>query len=139
MPPLTKREQRIALRGWIKWTLPLAIVFSVLFFDVRLNAHKLRDDYEIRDLRQQKTALDSELQALHVQEAGLQEFGRLDKMAIELGLKEPKPHQIVVIRGPAQASSPRHAAPFALAAAEAQQEIAPNAPVRPSPAQEGLE
>ena len=93
-----RKQQRQALRGWLKWTPALAFLFSVLFFDVWLNAQERSRDYENRSLTLTERELDTEMMELRNRAAELEKFDRLDVMALEFGLKEPEPNQIKTIR-----------------------------------------
>lgn len=108
-----RKQQRQALRGWLKWTPALALLFSVLFLDAWLNAQERSRDYENRNLTLIERELEAEMKALRVRAAELEKFDRLEMMAIELGLKKPEPHQVETIRYDPKA---RYTKPMAVAA-----------------------
>jgi cell division protein FtsL len=98
MRAAVRKQRRQALRGWIKWVPALAMIFSVLFFDVWLNGQERSRDYENRTLILRERALETEMNALRVRAAELKKFDRLEVMAEELGLQEPKPDQVRIVR-----------------------------------------
>lgn len=93
------------VRSWFLWLPVLLVPFSVLFTETWLHTRILRYGYDSSDLQVELRRLEERLKDLRGQEASLNRLDLLDAQAPDLGLVEPEPDQIVVIRAPAADSA----------------------------------
>lgn len=102
--------RRASLSGWFRWTVLLAIPFSVLAVDTWLNTERLRKDYEMAELTRDAKTLSEALEGLRADEAGKMTMDRIDLEASDIGLVAPQPGQIQIVR---YVATPDEAAPDA--------------------------
>lgn len=95
---MSRRIRKASLRGWWKMLPFILIPASVVFVEAWLQTQILRNNYEsshtLRELRESASIVDSLRDRRH-------ELGRMERIhsgAIDLGLIEPGPGQIEVIR-----------------------------------------
>lgn len=100
-----ERRRRAVVRSWFLWLPVLLVPFSVLFTETWLHTRILRYGYDSSDLQVELRRLEERLKDLRGQEASLNRLDLLDAQAPDLGLVEPEPDQIVVIRAPAADSA----------------------------------
>ncbi len=97
MQMVSKRMQRRALRGWLRWSLVVIVGFSPLYVDAWLNVKMRHHDYIINQLNSERNHLNNELISLTVNRASLERMDRLSMNAEALALREPDPNQVHVI------------------------------------------
>lgn len=93
MRRISRIERRSLLLGWFKWVALVAIPFSVLFFDTRLNIQIRHKDYELGQLNMERRRLDAELDIIHSREAQLSGVEYLSVIADQLALAPPDTQQ----------------------------------------------
>jgi hypothetical protein len=96
--PSLEKQRREAYRSWIKWLPVVAIPFSVLFFEAWLNNETWENDLVYLKVMREHKQLSVEWRAIETQTAGLLALDRLQRYAADLGLVEPEPKQIEVVR-----------------------------------------
>ena len=97
MQMVSKRMQRRALRGWLRWSVVVIVGFSPLYVDAWLNIKMRHHDYIISQLNTERNKLNNELISLTVNRASLERMDRLSTSAEVLALREPDPNQVHVI------------------------------------------
>ena len=96
--PSLEKQRREAYHSWIKWLPVVAIPFFVLFFEAWLNNETWENDLAYGKLMDEFEQLSAESRAIETQAAGLESLTRLHQHAADLGLVEPEPKQIEVVR-----------------------------------------
>ena len=91
------RGRRVSLGGWMKWVAVLAVPFSVLFYEARMNAQRLKGDYEVGEINKRIADKRKILHALKVREANLRTERRLAIAASDYQLVKAQPDQISVV------------------------------------------
>jgi len=86
------------LKGWSKWLLVLAIPFSVFAFETWLSTQSLQFGFDKNQLMKRQAELTERIRSLEADEAGLKRMDRIDAKAPDLGLVEPGPTQIKIVR-----------------------------------------
>ena len=89
---------KATLDGWVKWVVALSIPFCALAFDTWLNTETLRHDYEAAQINNDLKRCSETIEALRVDETQLERLDRIECEAPNLGLVEPQPGQVEVIR-----------------------------------------
>ncbi|MBI5092378.1 MAG: hypothetical protein HZB26_08035 [Candidatus Hydrogenedentes bacterium] len=91
-------SRKATLSGWAKWILVIAIPFSILFFETWLRTQSLQYGFVKNDLMKKQAELNERLKELRADEAGLKRMDRIEAKAPDLGLVEPAPAQIKIVR-----------------------------------------
>lgn len=94
----SKTNPGATLSGWWKGLPLLMLPFSVLFSEAWMRTQILSSHYEANELSEQIRALEARVEALHDDQVNLIRLDRIDEKAPDLGLVEPQPGQIVLLR-----------------------------------------
>lgn len=90
--------RRAKLEGWFKWLVVLLMPFTVFFFEAWLHAQALQYGFEKNSILTREAAVKEQLSTLKGDEAMLKRMARIAAKAPDLGLVEPNPSQIHIIR-----------------------------------------
>jgi hypothetical protein len=91
-------SRKAKLQGWAKWVIVIAIPFSVFGFETWLRAQSLQFGFDKNNLMKQQAELNERIRSLEADEAGLKRMDRIEAKAPDLGLVEPGPAQIKIVR-----------------------------------------
>ncbi len=92
----TRKKRR--LRGLLQVLLSAVIIFSMLFFRVRLSARAVELAYEIEHLAEEKKSLEEENRKLQLEVAKLRSPERISKIAInELNMVRSADAEVVTL------------------------------------------
>lgn len=92
------RPARGVLSGTLKWIPVLLIPFSAFFFETWLQLSIFRRDYEAYELSRQIRETNARIEALEERADELMTLDRITEQAPDLGLVQPQPSQIEVVR-----------------------------------------
>jgi len=98
MRAMSRRVRRQVMYGWIKWVPVLFVIFSVLYVDAWLNTETRNNDYELAKSSTRIREIQESINAMRAEEAYLEGIKRLALLASEIGMVEPQPEQIQVVR-----------------------------------------
>jgi hypothetical protein len=98
MRAMSRRVRRQVMYGWIKWVPVLFVVFSVLYVDAWLNTETRNNDYDLAKSSTRIREIQESINAMRAEEAYLEGIKRLALLASEIGMVEPQPEQIQVVR-----------------------------------------
>lgn len=97
---MTGGQRRASLSGWWKYVPLLAAPFLIIFAEAWLNIGLLTNHYRASELSAQSRQLRSEIENLRDQRRDLERLERIYAEALELGLAEPNPGQIELMKLP---------------------------------------
>jgi len=89
---------RGVLSGALKWVPVLFIPFSAFFFETWLQLQIFRRDYDAYELSRQIREINARIDALEERADELMTLERITEQAPDLGLVQPQPSQIEVVR-----------------------------------------
>lgn len=93
-----RRAGRATLRGWWKCLPLLALPFSVMGSEIWFQTQILMNDYAASEVRARVSEIDGRIAELRGKGHHLGRLERMHEKAPDLGLVEPNPNQIEVIR-----------------------------------------
>ena len=101
----TALGRAVSLRGWFMWSLLLAPIFGVLFFDTYLNVEIRRDDYRLSEINKTRAVLIEKLEKAQLREESLRAVTASESDAAEFALVKANPSQIQVVYWPFEEES----------------------------------
>ncbi|MCC6488594.1 MAG: hypothetical protein IT364_13945 [Candidatus Hydrogenedentes bacterium] len=125
------RSARGVLLGTIKWVPVLAIPFSAFFAETWLQLQIFRRDYEAAELSRQIKETGSRIEALEEQADELMTLERIAAQAPDLGLVQPEPSQIEIVRLGNEEPLQSFIVPYEMAQLPAAQNAAPSVATEP--------
>lgn len=96
---VTTRRRRASLKGWWRWLPALMVPFTIFFFETWLRTQTIKNGYEANGLDVAINEVRDRVLTLERHEAKLERMERINSKASALGLVEPEPGSIEVIRG----------------------------------------
>ena len=109
------RPARGILAGTIKWLPALAIPFSAFFAETWLQLQIFHRDYEAAELTRQIRETGSRIEALEEQADELMTLERIAAQAPDLGLVQPEPSQIEIVRLGTEVPMQTYVVPYEMA------------------------
>lgn len=91
-------SRKAKLQGWAKWVVVIAIPFVVFTFETWLRTQSLQFGFDKNDLMKRQAEVTERIRSLEADEAGLKRMDRIEAKAPDLGLVEPGPAQIKIVR-----------------------------------------
>ncbi len=92
------RPARRVLSGALKWVPVLLIPFSAFFFETWLQLQIFKRDYEAAELSREIRETNQRIDGLEERADELMTLKRITEQAPDLGLVEPEPNQIAVVK-----------------------------------------
>lgn len=92
------RPARGVLIGAVKWIPVLLVPFSAFFFETWLQLQIFQRDYEAAELSRQIREINARIEGLEERADELMTLDRITEQAPDLGLVQPEPSQIEVVR-----------------------------------------
>ncbi len=96
---LVRAHPRVHWPTLARWAGLLGLLFLAVFFCIWQKFQIVRGGYEIESLKERLGDLQSQNSMLTVEAASLEDFGRMERRAVdELGMVRPAPGQVVHVR-----------------------------------------
>ncbi len=95
------KKTKASLAGWWKGLPLLILPFTVFFAEAHFKTVILRNHYQAGKLAEEVQNIEARIEILRDERSHLTRFSQLEKAAPDLGLVEPEPGQVIILRADA--------------------------------------